>query len=210
LFQQDVLELQATKEKEEHAHKMSLIAKVDSRTDAERSDMLRADPTLAQQFEQERVARVEKRRPKVTLNAKALEKAEAAKAAKAAAASPAMPQQYPGMASPMMMPGMMPMQQSMYPPMMMPQHMMPQHFMQPVLMPQPTAPPMVGTPAWMPNAHPQAGYPPRSHAPPQPAPAYQAPAAPAPVQTSPSPAADPNQPVDPDTLEYMTELPDVM
>jgi len=207
LFHQDVLEIQAAKMQQEHADKMSLMTKLDSRTDAERSDLLRADPTLAQQHEDERKAREDRRKPKVRLNPKDTAKAEAAKSAAAAAPVQQQPQM-PGMNPMMMLPGMMQPGMMQYP-MMMPQPMMPPGMMQqPMMMPQPMMPPFASQPGYQqPPGYPPAGYAQPSY-PPSPVMPAPAPIAPTPIPLPVAPAAPPL--VVPDALEYMTELPDVL
>jgi serine/threonine-protein kinase len=205
LFKRDVMEVLAAKEEQENAHKLSLLAKVDSRTDHQRSEMLRANPHLAEQFEAERKAREEKRRPKRREASKgALKEANTARARQ----SGGMPM--PAAGPPMMMPA----------PPMMPPTMMPQPMMPPPMMPVPMMPmappgfPPAGYPMPTPMAAPPLPVPPvvpvtQPAAPPAGA---LPPAAPAP----PAQATPPARPESPpaatsvDDLEYMTELPEVI
>lgn len=191
LFLKDVMELQASKEQEAHAEKMSLVSILDSRTDAQRSEQLRANPELAEQHAQERRQRQERRRGKHRPHSKKLSKPEPAPA----------PMQAPPsfMPQPMMPPGMMP--QPMMPPPMMPQFM-PPPVMPPAMMPQfPPAAAMPSFPQLPPGqlAAPPMGLPPAPAA---------LPAATSSLAASPQPQSP--APVDPSNLEFMTELPDVI
>ncbi len=200
LFVKDAAQLQADEVEAAHQEKMSIAAKLDSRTDAERSELLRANPHLAEQYEVERKQRAERRRPKRRLASKDLAEPAPKPAAPVQPAQQPMPNpfmmQQPMMPQPMMMP--MPHPGMAMPPGMpyLPPGMMP-GMAQPAVMPFPQAP-FAAPPQGMPQipAPPSA---PISAAPPPSPPSAPAPAAPA------APAA-PN----PDALEYMTELPNVL
>lgn len=215
LFKRDVMEVQAAKEEEQNAYKMSLLAKIDSRTDHQRSEMLRANPQLAEQFEAERREREEKRRPKRRLGAAGLLKEpESSRNQPAAGQMPAPHPGAPMMPSPMMMPGPM-----------MPSPMMPGTMMPGTMMPAPMMPaPMMPIPMMPQPVYPAGGFPPGMGVPSLPLPAtpMPLPAAPAPAPAAAAPAAQPSPsptpaappaapaPVSPDEMEYMTELPDVL
>lgn len=198
--------------------------KLDSRMDAQRREMIEANPEIAQQFEDQKRQKQEKREAEKARRIAALKKTEKGGGAATAPLAPmAMPPGYPpgyGMPGMMPMPGMP--QPGYYPmPQQMPmQPMMPQYPMGPMAPPMP----MAGTQPPMPVPPPMPMQPPmpqRPAAPAAPAPARPAPPAAArqaapPAPTKPPAAPVPARPAPPtpspntEDLDYMTELPDVL
>ncbi len=181
--------------------------KLDSRMDAQRREMIDANPEIAQQFEDQKRQKLEKREAEKARRIAALKKTEKGGGIPAApAAAMTMPPGYPpGYMMPgMPQPGYYPM-----PPQMPMQPMMPQYPMGAMGPPMPMAggqPPMPMAPNMPPAPplpQPQRPAAPAAQVPARPA----APPAAAPVPTRPAP---PPSPPPADELDYMTELPDVL
>jgi len=206
VFKEEIQEKRDTKEEEKPENLLDQMdaAKLDSRLDAQRSELVRANPELAAQL-----AAQQQKRQADTLAKKQKVKAMVMKSEKGPAAAPAPPAQPVAPVMPMapMMPGMPMMPPQSYP--------MPYP-------PQPMYPPGMGQPAPYPQSP---GYPPPmppGYPPPvTPMPVPQAPAFPntpipvtivaqpaLPVPT-PAPAPPPPPTVTDADLEFMTELPDI-
>lgn len=203
--------------------------KLDSRMDAQRSQMISENPDIAQQFDDQKRQKEAKREAEKARRLAGLKRTEKGKpgAPTPNAAPMAMPPGYPpgyGMPGMMPMPGMpqpgyypMPQQMPMQP--MMPQYPMGQ-MMPPMPMagqapPMPMAPTMpVQPPLPQPQQRPAAPTAPVAARPAPPAaarpitpPAATKPPAPAAPATRPAP---PTPPPNTEDLDYMTELPDVL
>lgn len=222
IFKEDVVLLKAASVQRAEEEKMSLIAKLDSRMDAQRTEKLQADPSLAEQFEAERQAREARRKSKHKPRLGDLKTGTGGAAKGKPAAStpvPVPPPLQPVMAPPMMSVPMMPVYGQ--PPMMYPGYapgmMQPTYPSMPLM---PTVPSVASMPVipTIPYDIPPAA-PPRPPVAPPPAPpaaqrqppkppAAPQPSAPArPPAAAPPPAPTPQPPAD---LDYMTELPDVV
>ncbi len=191
-------------------------AKLDSRMDAQRSELIRSSPELAQQFDDQRKERERRQAVEKAKRAAGLEKQAKGKGGPAPQPTqpmPGMPMMMPGMpmpGMPMPMPGM-PMMPGYPPGYGMPQYPgmpmmpgMPVAGAAPPMPPQPVAPPLPVAPA----ARPAAPVPPVAVRPPAPA-VPQVTAAPKTPVAPKAPPAKPPTPPPAEDLDFMTELPDI-
>ncbi|MBI1348550.1 protein kinase [bacterium] len=210
IFKEEIVEKTENKEDEKPASLLEQMdaAKLDSRLDAKRSELVRNNPELAAHFSEQKRKRDEEAKAKK--DKMAAMKIKGAGQGASAAPAPVQPPAAPVMP---MMPTMPMMPPQPYPAPYPPQPMYPPGMGQPLPMP-----PMPGYPQPLPPgmmAPPQPpGFPPVQ--PPQPLP--QAPAfpnaaipvtiVPQPTKPSPAPKAPSPPPAD-DELDFMTELPDI-
>lgn len=221
VFKEEIQEKRDTKEDEKPSSLLDQMdaSKLDSRLDAQRSELVRANPELAAQL----AAQQAKRQNDALARKQKLEsmKMKSEKGPAPAAPVPAPPQPVaPMMPMPQMMPGMPMMPQQPYPMPYPPQPMYPPGMGQPMPYPQtPGYPPQMPLGQMPPGQMPPGSLPPGYPPPVTPMPMPQAPGFPntpipvtivaQPAAPVPAPPPPVKPPVSDDDLDYMTELPDI-